>query len=155
MSKDCQSIPDYPICGKNPVDNLRSLCAWSYSVGFRSSGGTPAVISQVPTATYTLACMYCSRFNSRSMRIFIMHRVQMCEVSCPDEFWPASGLHRADEPTNSFVCDGSTTIVIPVNETTQLPTGFLTSRMDCGKPTYASADRVYGPTFPGSTQVCI
>ena len=77
----------------------------------------------------------------------------MCEVSCPDELWPASGLHRADEPTNSFVCDGSTSVIVPFNETSQLPTGFLTSRMDCGKPTYASADRVYGPTFPGSTQV--
>ena len=77
----------------------------------------------------------------------------MCEVACPDELWQATGLHRADEPTDSFVCDGSTTIIQPVNLTSGLPTGFLTSRMDCGKPTYATATRVWGPTFPGSSQV--
>ena len=51
-SLGCDSIPDYPICGKNPVDNLRKLCAWSYTTGLRSSGGTPAIISQVPSPWY-------------------------------------------------------------------------------------------------------
>jgi len=35
----CDSIPERPMCGKLPMDNMRDLCRWSFAKGFRKSDG--------------------------------------------------------------------------------------------------------------------
>jgi len=57
----------------------------------------------------------------------------MCEVACPTELWMATGLHRIDEPRNSYMCG-----------TAISGGGNLNKMMDCGKPAYAWSNNLNG-----------
>ena len=35
----CDKLPEYPMCGLFPQDNLRDLCRWSFARGFRRFPG--------------------------------------------------------------------------------------------------------------------
>ena len=114
-SAGCKNLPQYPQCGSHPVDDLQQMCLWSFRKGLRKEIGDS---------------------NPKIL--------QMCEISCPDQLYEATGLHRSDESTTSFTCDGSTNITSG---------GILTRMMDCAKPSYAWAYNVNGPTYPGYEQV--
>lgn len=69
---------------------------------------------------------------------------QSCQVACPAELYQATGLRRADEPTNSFSCTGGNYYISG---------GHFTKMMDCQKPAYGWAGNVQGRTYPGFQQV--
>ena len=57
----------------------------------------------------------------------------MCQVACPVELYSATGIHRLDEPTNTFSCG-----------TVVSGGGNLNRMMDCGKPSFAWKDSAKG-----------
>jgi hypothetical protein len=98
----CKNLPQYPICQFNPPeDNLQQLCVWSFQSGLRT---IPSPLLDPNTNPKIL---------------------KMCQVACPSELYTATGLHRADEPRDSYSCD---------NAKLELAGGRLTRMMDCGTP---------------------
>ena len=70
---ECDNLPEYPVCGLFPQDNLRDLCRWSFAHGFRRFPGdfTPTILKmcQVIEEVYPLyddlashECMYARRY---------------------------------------------------------------------------------------------
>lgn len=102
----CNKLPQYPICGDNPQDNLRDLCKWSFTTGLRFVSGRPYITS-------------------------------MCQVACPVELYSATGIHRLDEPSDTFSCGTDVT-----------GGGNLNRYMDCGKPSFAWTGTAQGKLDP-------
>ena len=78
-SNGCKNLPKYPTCmpKSNLVDNLQSLCNWTFANGFR-----PPMLAG-PRIT------------------------KLCQVTCPTELWQATGLHRADDQNIGYTCNNT------------------------------------------------
>ena len=72
----CSQLPQYPICGTNPEDNLQNLCTWSFQNKIRLATGA----SSNPTIK------------------------KICYVACPSELYQATGLRRSDELNSAYTC---------------------------------------------------